>query len=458
MSVFGIRREALRLAKEAGFVYARNNRIPVWRAPRAGAWAGTHVLAPYWRSKGVSLLESHEISGTERVALALGPDDNYVHFTDETAFEYTEYEIESFECNHCSRRALNEDGSDVYRRNPRGVRISEAWCASCRDADAFFCEGSDQFVHSDWGCYIHDSETTVAIWYAEDNYYHHEIDGNWYTYPEDEDGDPEESASGLFNYGTNVLSKHSWPENAPKSALLFGVELEIEGNNNTMHERRAIVRALGGSTGAELKDGAYILAQDGSLDNGVEIITVPQTFEAHKAETVVPWKKISAAIRGIAKSGNTKTCGMHVHINRAALTPLQVGKMLVFLNCDSMTRLVERIAQRSTEQWAKRAPKAFADGLPHRVTEFGHYDALGYTGKGTMELRIFRGNTRRDRIMKNLEFTHAMCEFARLESMQDMDKPSKFLAFIGARERTYPNLCKFLDAHCEDNANASQES
>jgi hypothetical protein len=420
-------------------------------------------LAPYWRSKCPNLLESYEISGTERVAFALGPDDNYVHFTDDTAFEYTEDEIESFECQNCNSRALNEDGSDVYRRNSRGARISETWCVSCRDVDAFFCERTGQYVHNDWGRYIHDSEISVAIWYAEDCYYCHESDGNWYTYPEDEDGDPDseedsEIDAGLFSYGTNVLSKHNWPANAPKSALLFGVELEIEGTNNTTREQREIARALGGAKGSELKDGAYILAHDGSLNNGVEIITVPQTFEAHKAETVVPWKKISAAIRGIAKSGNTKTCGMHVHINRAALTPLQVGKMLVFLNCDSMTRLVERIAQRSTEQWAKRAPKAFADGLPHRVTEFGHYDALGYSSKGTMELRIFRGNTRHDRIMKNLEFTHAMCEFARLESMRDMDSPPKFLAFIGARERTYPNLCKFLDAHCEDNANASQES
>ena len=422
-------------------------------------------IADYWRERGAGYLESVEITPADRAncpGIPAGAE--YAHFNDSdcTALEYTWHAIDSTACEACDARVLAEDCAEVHRRNSRGTIASETWCEGCREESAFYCERTHAYVHEDYGVRVNTDEFICAAWYAEDHYYCYESDGNWYSEPEDDENssdleDDENDNDGLFPYGTNVLSKHPWPANAPKSALLFGVELEIEGNDNTSREQLAIVAALGGNTGADLKDGAYILAADGSLNTGVEIITVPQTFEAHKAETVVPWKKISAAIRGIAKSGNTKTCGMHVHINRAALTPLQTGKMLVFLNANSMTRLVERVAQRSTEQWAKRAPKAFADGLPHRVTEFGHYDALGYSSKGTMELRIFRGNTRHDRIMKNLEFTHAMCEFARLESMQDMDQPNKFLAFIGAREKTYPNLCKFLDVHCEDNANASED-
>ena len=422
-------------------------------------------IADYWRERGAGYLESVEITPADRAncpGIPAGAE--YAHFNDSdcTALEYTWHAIDSTACEACDARVLAEDCAEVHRRNSRGTIASETWCEGCREESAFYCERTHEYVHNDYGVSVNNDELICAAWYAEDHYYCYESDGNWYSEPEDDNSsgsedDENDSDDGLFPYGTNVLSKPPWPANAPKSALLFGVELEIEGNDNTSREQLAIVAALGGNTGADLKDGAYILAADGSLNTGVEIITVPQTFEAHKAETVVPWKKISAAIRGIAKSGNTKTCGMHVHINRAALTPLQTGKMLVFLNANSMTRLVERVAQRSTEQWAKRAPKAFADGLPHRVTEFGHYDALGYSSKGTMELRIFRGNTRHDRIMKNLEFTHAMCEFARLESMQDMEQPNKFLAFIGAREKTYPSLCKFLDAHCEDNANASED-
>ena len=422
-------------------------------------------IADYWRERGAEYLESVEITPADRAncpGIPAGAECAHFNDSDCTALEYTLHAIDSTACEACDARVLAEDCAEVHRRNLYGSIASETWCEGCREESAFYCERTHEYVHNDSGVSVND-EFICAVWYAEDHYYCYESDGNWYREPEDDENssdsedDENDSDDGLFPYGTNVLSKHPWPANAPKSALLFGVELEIEGNDNTRREQLAIVAALGGNTGADLKDGAYILAADGSLNTGVEIITVPQTFEAHKAETVVPWKKISAAIRGIAKSGNTKTCGMHVHINRAALTPLQTGKMLVFLNANSMTRLVERVAQRSTEQWAKRAPKAFADGLPHRVTEFGHYDALGYSSKGTMELRIFRGNTRHDRIMKNLEFTHAMCEFARLESMQDMDQPNKFLAFIGAREKTYPNLCKFLDARCEDNANASED-
>jgi hypothetical protein len=466
MSVFGIRRAALRLAKEAGFTRARNDARRYgarrWTPPSDGVWRRASPLAPYWWVRcGETALDSHEITDDEHDAFNVQY--LFVHFErDSRTFHYTNDAVESEECAVCSTRTPIAGLTQVYRRTARRELISAPWCEACRDDGAFYCGEVAEYVHNDWAVIIQDTDDVVAAWWAEDNAYHHS-DGYWYSEPEDDESDDEsdddesDDGAGLFAYGTNVLSKHPWPDNAPKDALLFGVELEVEGNENRRSEQRSIAEALGGSTGSGLQDGAYILAHDGSLNNGVEIITVPQTFEHHKAETVVPWKKISAAIRGIAKSGNTKTCGMHVHINRAALTPLQVGKMLVFLNSNATTRLVEQVAQRSGEQWAKRAPKSFADGLPARVREFGHYDALGYSSKGTMELRIFRGNTRHDRIMKNIEFTHAMCEFARLESMRDMEQPAKFLAFIGRRERTYPNLCKFLDAHVQDNATVATE-
>jgi|HubBroStandDraft_4_1064222.scaffolds.fasta_scaffold24178_2 hypothetical protein len=454
MSVFGIRRQAMRLAFKAGFTYARSDTGRRWVSPVTSPWHRAGALAPYWDAQGAGVLESYEITDDEREAFGLDTDECFVHFEPASGtYEYTEIEVDAQTCEHCDERVLTEDCTEVYVRR----RSSLIYCESCRDDHAFWCESTELHVHKDFAAHILDLDIVVAVWYAEANYYQHN-NGDWYSDPEDEESEDDDSDDdgGLFSYGTNVLSKHPWPANAPTEALLFGVELEIEGNNNRQSEQGTICKALGGPTGAQLKDGAYILAHDGSLDNGVEIITVPQTFEAHKAETLVPWKKISAAIRPIAKSGNTKTCGMHVHINRKALTPLQTGKMLVFVNSNNNTRLIERVAQRSGEQWSKRAPKSFADGLPGRVTAFGHYDALGYSSKGTMELRIFRGNTRHDRIMKNIEFTHAMCEFARLESMRDMEEPAKFLAFIGARSRTYPNLCKFLDAPVTDLSDTEQ--
>ena len=57
---------------------------------------------------------------------------------------------------------------------------------------------------------------------------------------------------------------------------------------------------------------------DGSLDDGFEIVSHPATLEYHT--NTIPWKKIlDEALEMGYYSHNSGTCGLHVHINRAAL-------------------------------------------------------------------------------------------------------------------------------------------
>jgi hypothetical protein len=173
------------------------------------------------------------------------------------------------------------------------------------------------------------------------------------------------------------------------------------------------------------------------------MITLPFTLDAHKSDKYMPWKGTLAALRHVAISGKiTKACGMHVHINRRALSQLQMGKMLLIINAPEMQELICCIAQRADGGYSHRKLTKVSDG---KFIEGNHFDALNIaTSKGTCELRIFRGNLRYERVMKNLEFTEALCMYAEQQSIRLLTDPALFVQWIHAHAAHYPYLSTFL--------------
>lgn len=249
----------------------------------------------------------------------------------------------------------------------------------------------------------------------------------------------------IFSYGTNIIKLHGFPlAVTKKDDLCFGVELEMQPNRN--HQHLDLIAVLGDKWVAGRP---YIMCRDSSIgEAGVEFITLPYTLANHKSDKYVEWTKILEQLRKVAQSGaNTTACGMHVHINKRALSNLQMGKMLVIVNCPEMQQLIVTIAQRSDTSYARRFYK--------KVTEGGkiigsHGDALNMSNnKGTAELRIFRGNLRYERVMKNLEFTEALCLYANEQSIQRIRDPKLFVSWINDHKHHYPHLVKFIDEEYE---------
>lgn len=243
----------------------------------------------------------------------------------------------------------------------------------------------------------------------------------------------------IFSYGTNIIKMHGFPTITKRNDLCFGVELEMQPNDN--HTQEQVVAILGGKFVSERP---YILCADSSLGAaGVEMITLPYTLANHKSDKYVQWTKILGDLRKVAKSGqNTTSCGMHVHINRKALSHLQMGKMLVVINAPEMQELIVTIAQRSETSYARRFYKKVTEG--GKIIG-GHGDALNMSNqKGTVELRIFRGNLRYERVMKNLEFAEALCLYAAQQSIQKVADPAEMLSWINDNKAHYPHLVKFL--------------
>lgn len=260
---------------------------------------------------------------------------------------------------------------------------------------------------------------------------------------EERDEDEEESQDDtprmeLLNYSANPFDHFPWhPANKP-NALVFGVELEME----PLPGRRSsqLIEALGGSVGNN-----FILKSDGSLNDGVELVTMPFTLEQHRKGLGVDWKTVLASVADKAMSGlGTDRCGIHIHINKKALSALTIGKMLVFLNSPNLAQLVTQIAQRSSSSYCQRdTKKKITDGIAGKSAN--RYDIMNVSVRHpTCELRMFKGNLAYERVIKNIEFCHALVQYCRASSAAELADWGMFTRWLVNNRGMYPHLVQFL--------------
>lgn len=156
-------------------------------------------------------------------------------------------------------------------------------CQDCRDRDYSYCDDCDRLFYSDD---IHYNEYNDA-WYCDNCYCNHEVDGRIYGYHE------------FCDWIKYVASGEVKPP------FYIGHELEVENNNDDTSCIDLLYDNLN-----------VILAHDGSLNNGYEIISHPQSYKyilehKNKYEEV-----FNTMIRNGYKSHETSTCGLHFHVTR----------------------------------------------------------------------------------------------------------------------------------------------
>lgn len=272
--------------------------------------------------------------------------------------------------------------------------------------------------------------------------------------------------SGVFqNYSTRInVGKFG----QPKDKVFFGVELEVECDQNYATE---VQNDLGKFV---------ILKPDGSVPHGFEIVSAPATLDAHKEKWNPFFKKIkhyTAVKKANMRSWHTTTCGMHVHISRRErklnaagrwdgrtftpiLSELQIAKMQQFIHTEANWEFIKKIAGRDPNQYCKwDYKKNFVDGINGREgSHQGHRTALNLSNVETVELRIFKGTLKPESFFKNIEFAKALVEFTKptVTSLADFREPKeggqevasykKFLEWMALPEhrQQYPNLVAFI--------------
>lgn len=232
-----------------------------------------------------------------------------------------------------------------------------------------------------------------------------------------------------------------------KPRVLLGLELEIEVDRNK--SREDIARHLLINVGNFEGERYALCEEDRSIRHGFEMVTAYTGLDVH-AEQLQFFKKI---FKG-AKSHQTTTCGLHVHICKSDMTTLHGAKMILFINDQANRELIKAIARRDGSSyaslknkkqdkgWIKESLNTYSDrqGRMVKVSDKfnqlkrlnnDRYEALNFKNDKTIEFRLFRGSLKYTTIMACLEFTYATWFFCRDASSNALTTDN-FLKFICA--------------------------
>jgi hypothetical protein len=292
-----------------------------------------------------------------------------------------------------------------------------------------------------------------AAYFCDNNeeYYEHEPDDEY-----DDDNEPaEQDADRLMSYSTNVLdllNKDASFESSAFGEFHMGIELEL-ATSGSIYEAVTDLRD-------QLGEDYIICKNDGSLpQGGIEVVTTPRGLADH-IKRFKAWQ-VSSEYR----AWNTGQCGMHVHIDSRAFTRMTLGKFIVFINAEKNAEFIRKIAGRHPLRDSQAQSYCAAEGqqvldnpskaLKGKSTNRYYMvnttclrkveaERLGvqYVGErnfNTIELRIFRASLKKERLLAQIEFTHAVVMFCRIASMRDLDGVS-FLKWLKATDNRYPHL------------------
>ena len=345
---------------------------------------------------------------------------------------------EMYTCDHCGERHPHEEM----------IAVSDDYlCQSCADELTIICEecGRRIYTEDDAG----DSNHTLCQDCCDRYYTFCDHCGvmlhNEQVYHSDDDDLCEDCYNALVE--NNPIHEYDYvPELVfhGKGLRKFGVELEIDEGGKDWDNAKSLL-AVANHDAVNL----YIKS-DGSLDDGLELVTHPMSLEYHLHE--MPWEDIlDEAKRLDYRSHSTNTCGLHVHISRMAFgctyeTQEECIARLVFFVEKFWPELLRfsRRTQGQINHWAARYgmklnPK---DQICHAKNSCaGRYTAVNLTNADTVEIRMFRGTLKLNTLIATLQLVNHLCEVAVSMSDQELQDMSWF-DFLD--QITEPELIQYL--------------
>ena len=316
-------------------------------------------------------------------------------------------------CSHCG--ALIGDDEDYEEVN------GEIVCTDCYEHHTTSCERCGEVIWLDdsYGdeyttlchrCY-HNYYTRCSCCDAllhEDDAYH--LDG--YDYCSECYHEEVDRNRSIHDYGYKPE-----PIFYGDSKRYFGIELEIDGagkDSDNADELLKIANSDGNSEHIYIKG-------DGSLDDGMEIVTHPMSLEYHKND--MKWQEVmQRAISLGYRSHQTSTCGLHIHVNRSCLGDTHdeqedvISRILFFVEAHWAELLkFSRRSEYSMNRWAARYgfEKTGREILDKaKKGNLGRYAAVNLMNYMTIEFRLFRGTLKYNTFIAALELVDAICDLA----------------------------------------------
>lgn len=294
--------------------------------------------------------------------------------------------------------------------------------------------------------------------YCSENYYSCEecgTLGEWEDVQEDDfgtircagcaDGDFSGELVAAWNFRPELVFHPALPVD-PLKPLYIGIELEIQWRgwqrNDEAREWLQMVKVDHGNV-------CYAKG-DSSINDGFELVTHPMS-PAWALENF-PFSILDEAIELGAEPKHPST-GIHIHIDRGALTTAQLWKLLKVH--DSQRELCGLIGGRGTNSdyadWdndykivnenmfkiARRKGEAYGDAARYVPVNLQNVD--------TIELRYMEGSIKTEDVKKNIQWVQALYDFTDFISVEDvkngvLESPGFLLGWITDNTKIYPDL------------------
>jgi hypothetical protein len=280
---------------------------------------------------------------------------------------------------------------------------------------------------------------------CRDDYYWNDAQGyyqrdEWYD-DRDDDDDEDEEYSDYKNIGSYHSSKRklghipsSFDNRKPRVLLGLELEMETDAGRHSKDERAGHLLDIVG----KYKNHQYALCEeDGSLDNGFEMVTSYTGLDVHKTQLEFFKHRFESM-----SSHNTSTCGLHIHICKSDMSTLHGAKMVFFINDANNLELVKAIARRDSASYAKLVDKKSdkswlkqsVKGSKNKFNQlkglnYDRYESLNFQNDRTIEFRLFKGSLKYETIMACLEFTYATWHFCKDASIDQLTTKD-FISFI----------------------------
>jgi hypothetical protein len=193
----------------------------------------------------------------------------------------------------------------------------------------------------------------------------------------------------------------------------IGIELEVDKLNEKRNECARALQELG-------KQGdLFYLKEDGSLHDGIEIVSHPATLRFHLKQ--MPWDEILETVLSFGgRSHNTDTCGLHIHISKKAFgetrAQMELNQLKLLYFFERHWESLFTFSRRRHTNYCQRYETQ--DGLIYKPLEAidahrckGRYMAVNLTNRATVEIRIFRGTLNKRTFRAALIFTSNLVEY-----------------------------------------------
>lgn len=328
-------------------------------------------------------LETHYTTCTDCGDLIRLDDANYTH--NDRVICNNCLSTSYFTCDDCNN-IYPQDYAHIYTRD------GEVICDSC----------SYNYVYcSDCGEYYHENDTTYCE--HEDQYYcyncidNHNYD-NIYGYHDFSE----------WEFHTTTNTTHT-PE---LGTSYLGAEIEVYNSTNEYRNNDSA-----GYVNAHIP---AVCMEDGSIGNGFEIVTHPQTLEYY-IQNYEKYKDTFAYLRDRGYVGDdSTTCGLHIHISSAHLNEDTIDKIYLFME-NYKDRLIN-FSRRHSERWAKFLSDAkrnnesddiikSIDYIKKEKTNHDRYMALNIQHSSrTIEFRLFKSTLNIETFYATLQLVKSIVE------------------------------------------------